>query len=111
MEANRVDNYLSTIEKYMPKKKMVHIRDRMILMEDSRFTYVSTLRYKHPVLLLLVSIFFGFLGLDRFMVGDIGLGIFKLLTLGGVLLWWWDVFTIYKKVKEINFYKIMIVVG
>ena len=37
---------------------------------------------------LIMSIFFGTLGVDRFMMGHIGLGIVKLLTGGGCGIWW-----------------------
>ena len=40
------------------------------------------------LLALLMSIFFGTIGVDRFIMGHVGLGILKLLTGGGFGLWW-----------------------
>jgi TM2 domain-containing membrane protein YozV len=39
------------------------------------------------VLTLVMSILFGSLGVDRFIMGKIGTGILKLLTLGGCGVW------------------------
>lgn len=40
------------------------------------------------ILALLMSIFFGTLGVDRFIMGHVGLGIVKLLTAGGCGIWY-----------------------
>ena len=40
------------------------------------------------IVTLLMSIIFGGLGVDRFMMRQIGLGLLKLCTLGGFGAWW-----------------------
>jgi len=40
------------------------------------------------VLTLVMSIVFGWIGVDRFMMGKIGTGILKLITFGGLGIWW-----------------------
>ena len=40
------------------------------------------------VLALLMSIFFGWIGVDRFMMGKVFTGILKLITFGGIGIWW-----------------------
>ena len=40
------------------------------------------------ILTLVMSILFGQLGVDRFIMGHIGLGILKLITVGGCGVWY-----------------------
>lgn len=63
---------------------------------------------KNPTTMLIISIFLGSFGVDRFMLGDTGMGVLKLLT-GGVcgILTIIDWFSVSKKAKEKNFSTIM----
>ncbi len=50
--------------------------------------YMNKTRNLNWTLTLIMSIIFGSLGVDRFMMGYIGLGILKLITGGGFGVWW-----------------------
>ena len=86
----------------------MYLKDKLKSLDDDKVTLLQTIEFKDPTTLLLVSIFIGTLGIDRFMIGDTGMGILKLLT-GGLcgILTIIDWFTISKKVKESNFNQLM----
>ena len=82
MDQNKVDMYVMTNQKYFPAEKIMYLKEKLAAMDESKFTMVSTVELKDPTTILLVSIFLGSLGIDRFMLGDTGMGILKLLTGG-----------------------------
>lgn len=107
-DQQKIDMFIMTNQKYFPEEKMVYLKDKLRTLDDEKFSLVSTMEFKDPTTLLLISIFVGGLGIDRFMLGDTGMGVLKLLTGGccGVLAII-DWFTISKKAKETNFNKLM----
>jgi TM2 domain-containing membrane protein YozV len=73
--------------------------------EQQRFLFQSqyAATRKDRVIILVISIFLGGLGIDRFLVGDVGMGLLKLLT-GGIcgILWIIDWFLIMGRVDDVN---------
>ena len=108
LDQQKIDMYIMTNQKYFPEEKIVYLKDKLRTMDEEKFSLISTIEVKEPTTLLLVSIFLGTLGIDRYMLGDIGMGILKLLTAGccGILTII-DWFTISKRTKDLNFNKVM----
>ena len=108
MDQQKADMFIMTNQKYLPESKIMYLKEKIRTMDEDKFSLLSTVEMKDPTTLLLVSIFLGTLGIDRFMLGDTGMGILKLLTGGccGILAIV-DWFTISQKAKERNFNKLM----
>lgn len=109
MTQDKVDMYIMTNQKYLPAEKIVFLKQKLMDADENKFNLVSAVDFKEPTTILLVSIFLGGLGIDRFMLGETGMGILKLLT-GGLcgILTIIDWFTVSKKAKEINYNNIML---
>ncbi|AGK95817.1 TM2 domain-containing protein [Clostridium pasteurianum] len=105
MDSNKVDMFIaSTGTKYLPSEKLMAVRSSIETLEDSKLIILQSLNYKDPIVVFLISIFFGYLGVDRFILGQVGLGIIKLITLGGFGIWAIiDWFTVMKRTKEKNY--------
>lgn len=109
VDKTKVDMFIMTSQKYFPAEKLVFLKEKLYKLDEEKFSMVSCVELKDPTTLLLVSIFLGNLGIDRFMLKDIGMGVLKLLTFGccGILTII-DWFTVQNKTKEQNFSKFML---
>jgi TM2 domain-containing membrane protein YozV len=87
MEAQKVDMFIMTNSKFFESHHIGLIRDRLLAMDDSKWALLTTAQFKDPTTMLIISILAGSLGIDRFIIGDTGLGIGKLLTCGGLGIW------------------------
>lgn len=87
MEAQKVDMFMMMNAKYFESHHLNAVRERLIQLDDSRWSSVQMVQFKEPTTSLIISILIGHLGIDRFYIGDTGLGIGKLLTCGGLGIW------------------------
>ncbi len=111
MDQQKVEMFMMANQKNFPADKLMYVREKLSTMPDEKYNVISTVPMKDPTVVLILSIFLGSLGVDRFMLGDIGLGVLKLITCGGAGIWTIiDWFTTYKKAKEINLNSLMTLV-
>lgn len=87
MEQSKVDMFIMSNGKFFEGHQLPAIRDRIASLDDSKWSVLQTLQFKDPTTILIVSLLGGTLGIDRFMIGDTGLGVGKLLTCGGFGIW------------------------
>jgi TM2 domain-containing membrane protein YozV len=87
MESQKVDMFILTNSKFFESHQVNPIRERLLQIDDSKWGVVQTLQFKEPTTSLIVSLLGGSLGIDRFMIGDTGMGIGKLITCGGLGIW------------------------
>ncbi|MCF6361154.1 MAG: TM2 domain-containing protein [Cyclobacteriaceae bacterium] len=107
MDAQKVDMFIMTNGKFFESHHLIQIRDRLTAMDDNRWSILQTLQFKDPTTSLIVSLLAGGFAIDRFIIGDTGLGIAKLLTCGGLGVWVIvDWFLIMGLTREKNFIKI-----
>jgi len=109
---NKIDMWLMSHSGYFKPEHMPVIQEELSRLPEDKLGLLLSLQLKNPTTIMLFSIFIGELGVDRFMLGDIGLGVIKLLTFGGCLIWWIiDIFLVPNKAKEKNFQELMLILG
>ena len=87
MEQQKVDMFMMMNNKYLPESQILFIRERLLAADDSKEGLLHAIQFKDPTISLVLSLLTGQLGIDRFFIGDTGLGIGKLITCGGLGIW------------------------
>lgn len=103
MDSNKVNNFLFSIQDKIPSEYVYVLRERLEAMDDDRDVLLMTTNLKSPLISLVLSLFLGVYGIDRFYIGDTTMGVLKLLTCGGMGIWTFiDWFLIMQATKQRN---------
>ena len=108
MEQQKVDMFMMMNNKYLPESQILLIRERLLAADESKEGLLHAIQFKDPIITLVLSLLTGQLGIDRFFIGDTGLGIGKLITCGGLGIWTIiDWFLIMNATREKNFERLL----
>ena len=97
---------------YYPPELYNEVKSWLMTLSDKQLSLIYDLNYRDSVVMLLVSIFLGYLGVDRILLKDTKNGLMKLgltccsfLIIPGLIsiIWWIkDIFNIKEMVREYN---------
>lgn len=103
---NPADQWLAINAKYFPTEQVQYIRQRIEALPEAQVQLLYTLSFQE------ISLFGGSLGIDRFILGHVGLGVGKLLTGGGCGIWTIvDWFLIMDATRQANAQKLYSLIG
>lgn len=112
MDAQKADMFIMSHSKYFEPSLIPAIREKLLQTDESKWMMIQSVPYREPILMLIISILGGHFGIDRFILGDMGLGVVKLLTCGGLGIWTIiDWFLIMERTREINFEKLRLILA
>ena len=107
MNIMQVMNYIGD---KIPSDSAYAFRQRLASLPDSAAPYFYSVPLHDTTLVIVMSVLFGGLGVDRFIIGDVGMGLLKLFLLSWVTCGIFplvDIFLCYKRAKVKNFEKLM----
>lgn len=108
MDKIKVEEYIVTHRHFFSDEDLLYLRHYLENVDELTWKMILSTSLQDPNTVRVVSIFAGPIGIDRFMVGDILLGVLKTLTCGGLGIWAIvDCFIIYRITQKFNFRKIL----
>lgn len=129
MKQEKVSAILMTYRNYIPDNRTLFLKNALDRANDNVYEPLSLTKLYNPTATLLFSIFLGGFAVDRFYIGDFGIGILKLLLLNCWFLmlvnlfaflfvglfptfvfWFVDIFLSYRRAKRKNLTKLLEVI-
>ena len=111
MEQQQVEQLIAIYGNKLHIESIFTIREKLLSMDYNTASIILA-QAKDPTISIILSIIVGSWGIDRIYIGDVGLGIIKLLTCGGCGIWWLiDLFLIMDATKRKNLLQITEIYG
>lgn len=111
MEQQQVEQLIAIYGNKLPIDSTFTVREKLRSMDYNTASIILA-QAKDPTISIILSIIVGSWGIDRIYIGDVGLGIIKLLTCGGCGIWWLiDLFLIMDATKRKNLLQITEIYG
>jgi hypothetical protein len=87
----------------LPGESLQLIKESLENCDPQRVMFAMS-KLKDPTISIILSITLGIFGIDRFYINSVGMGLGKLLTCGGIYIWWLiDIFLIMDATKQKNY--------
>ncbi len=107
MEQQKIDMFVAQNASKFPSFRIPEIKETLAKVDDDKAASVLAVDLQDPTTILILSIVCGGLGVDRFVLGEVGLGILKLLTCGGCYIWWIiDMINAQDRARDYNYKKL-----
>ena len=112
MNESQINDFLKINKNFLDESKTLIIKERLEKLDESKLFSLSFIQFRDPKIFFAISWFGGTLGLDRFLIGDIGIGLLKLFLniFTFFLPFVMDLFFIQKRIREKNFIKLLEVI-
>ncbi len=92
---------------YIPEENLPMVVEALKKMPEDKLTTINMIAFKKPHVTAILACLTGYYGIDRFYLGQTGLGIVKLITCGGLLIWSLiDFFKFDSNCKKANYQKL-----
>lgn len=91
MEEVKVLNFIEQKKDYLfpnDKYSEAQVEEALELAPDTFELTMNAIPFKDPSVVKAISFFVGSIGVDRFYLGDVKMGILKYFSFGGIGIWW-----------------------
>ena len=107
MDQKQVEQLLVVNASKLAPEYLEAVREKLYNVDYTQAAMIFS-ELKDPTTAVIISVLVGVYGIDRFYIGDIGLGVAKLLTGGGCGIWWIvDMFLITNATRQKNTEKVL----